>query len=83
MVYQPIVELATGAIHKAEALVRWQHPTRGLISPAEFIPVAESSGLIVEMGEWVFDQAADQVQAWRTAPAPAVSDQRQQVAGAV
>jgi len=64
--YQPIVELATGAIHKAEALVRWQHPTRGLISPAEFIPVAESSGLIVEMGEWVFAQAAAQVQAWRT-----------------
>ncbi|MDD2881956.1 MAG: EAL domain-containing protein [Rhodoferax sp.] len=63
--YQPIVELATGAIHKAEALVRWQHPTRGLISPAEFIPVAESSGLIVDMGEWVFVQAAAQVQAWR------------------
>jgi diguanylate cyclase (GGDEF)-like protein/PAS domain S-box-containing protein len=63
--YQPIVELATGTIHKAEALVRWQHPTRGLISPAEFIPVAESSGLIVEMGEWVFTQAAAQVQAWR------------------
>jgi EAL domain-containing protein (putative c-di-GMP-specific phosphodiesterase class I) len=68
--YQPIVELATGAIHKAEALVRWQHPTRGLISPAEFIPVAESSGLIVEIGEWVFTQAAAQVQAWRTALHP-------------
>jgi EAL domain-containing protein (putative c-di-GMP-specific phosphodiesterase class I) len=64
------VELATGAIHKAEALVRWQHPTRGLISPAEFIPVAESSGLIVEIGEWVFTQAAAQVQAWRTALHP-------------
>lgn len=65
VVYQPIVELATGAIHKAEALVRWQHPVRGLISPAEFIPVAESSGLIVNLGEWVFQQAANQVQAWR------------------
>jgi len=65
LVYQPIVTLATGAIHKAEALVRWQHPTRGLISPAEFIPVAESSGLIVGLGEWVFQQAADQVKAWR------------------
>ncbi len=65
VVYQPIVTLATGTIHKAEALVRWQHPTRGLISPAEFIPVAESSGLIVALGEWVFQQAADQVQVWR------------------
>lgn len=65
VVYQPIVTLATGAIHKAEALVRWQHPTRGLISPAEFIPVAEASGLIVALGEWVFQQAADQVQIWR------------------
>ncbi|MEY4099471.1 MAG: hypothetical protein RL300_642 [Pseudomonadota bacterium] len=65
MVYQPIVTLATGEIHKAEALIRWQHPKRGLISPAEFIPVAESSGLIVELGEWIFAQAAAQVKNWR------------------
>ncbi|MDD2810226.1 EAL domain-containing protein [Rhodoferax sp.] len=65
VVYQPIVTLATGHIHKAEALVRWQHPVRGLISPAAFIPVAESSGLIVELGEWVFGQAAAQVKHWR------------------
>ncbi|HSO46201.1 MAG TPA: EAL domain-containing protein [Rhodoferax sp.] len=66
MVYQPIVNLATGRIQKAEALVRWQHPQRGLISPAEFIPVAESSGLIVEIGDWIFAQAAAQVKAWRS-----------------
>ncbi|MDD2919296.1 EAL domain-containing protein [Rhodoferax sp.] len=66
VVYQPIVNLATGRIQKAEALVRWQHPQRGLISPADFIPVAESSGLIVEIGEWIFAQAAAQVKAWRS-----------------
>ena len=65
MAYQPIVELATGEIHKAEALIRWQHPTRGLISPAAFIPIAESSGLIIDIGNWVFKQVADQAKAWR------------------
>ncbi|MGZ4960372.1 MAG: putative bifunctional diguanylate cyclase/phosphodiesterase [Methylomonas sp.] len=65
MAYQPIVELATGEIRKAEALLRWQHPSHGLISPAEFIPIAEDTGLINEMGRWVFDQAANQVSKWR------------------
>jgi diguanylate cyclase (GGDEF)-like protein/PAS domain S-box-containing protein len=63
--YQPIVELATGTIDKAEALIRWQHPSRGLISPAEFIPIAESTGLIVEIGEWIFREVANQVKHWR------------------
>ena len=65
VLYQPIIELSTGSIHKAEALIRWQHPKRGLVSPAAFIPIAESSGQIVDIGEWVFQQAAAQVQEWR------------------
>jgi len=65
--YQPIVELATGDIHKAEALVRWQHPTQGLIGPTDFIPLAEESGLIVEIGDWVFHQAAHQSKRWQLA----------------
>ncbi|MDO9003487.1 MAG: EAL domain-containing protein [Aquabacterium sp.] len=63
--YQPIVELKTGRVHKAEALIRWQHPTRGLVSPAIFIPIAESSGLINEIGDWVFRESAAQVKHWR------------------
>ncbi len=70
VVYQPIVEMATGATHKAEVLIRWDHPTRGAVSPAEFIPIAESSGLISEIGDWVFQQAALQVKAWRNSLAP-------------
>jgi predicted signal transduction protein with EAL and GGDEF domain len=70
VVYQPIVQLATGAIHKAEALLRWHHPQRGLVSPAQFIGIAESTGLIIDIGDWVFRQAAAQVQAWRTAHHP-------------
>ncbi len=66
VVYQPIVELATGKVAKAEALIRWQHPVRGAISPALFIPVAEETGLIVEIGDWVFREVADQLKAWRS-----------------
>lgn len=65
--YQPIVELASGEIHKAEALIRWQHPVRGLISPVQFIPVAEETGLINEIGDWVFYEAARQTAKWRQA----------------
>ena len=63
--YQPIVELATGIVHKAEALVRWQHPTEGLVSPAAFIPIAEETGLIIDIGNWVFHEAAQQAAVWR------------------
>lgn len=58
--YQPIIDFASGEIHKAEALIRWQHPEFGLVSPAEFIPIAEETGLINEIGDWVFFQAAQQ-----------------------
>lgn len=63
--YQPVVELATGCICKAEALIRWHHPQRGLVSPADFIPLAEDSGLIVPIGDWVFRSVAAQLARWR------------------
>ncbi len=63
--FQPIVHLKTGRIHKAEALIRWQHPQRGLVSPLEFIPLAEASGLILDIGEWVFKESARWANRWR------------------
>jgi len=65
LAYQPIVELTTGKLVGAEALIRWTHPTRGPISPATFIPIAEDSGLIAAIGRWVLDQTLRQVAAWR------------------
>ena len=63
--YHPIVELDSGSIHKAEALLRWQHPERGLINPAEFVMLAEESGMIIDIGNWVFREAVQQVQRLR------------------
>ncbi len=63
--YQPIISLSTGMLSGFEALVRWQSPTRGFISPGSFIPVAEETGLIVPMGKWILETACSQMQAWR------------------
>ena len=64
--YQPIVDMREQRIYKAEALIRWVHPERGLVSPGEFIPVAEETGLINDIGNWVFEKAVQQSARWRT-----------------
>ncbi len=65
MHYQPIVSLKTGAIHKAEALIRWAHPTYGVINPEAFITIAEENRMIIEIGDWVFREVARQAAKWR------------------
>ncbi len=64
MHFQPVVDLATGRINKAESLMRWEHPERGMISPAEFIPLAEETGLIMEIGDWAFREASRWASRW-------------------
>ena len=68
--YQPIVNLMNGKIHKAEALIRWQHPEKGLVGPFEFIPIAEETKLIEDIGNWVFLEASRQSALWRASLQP-------------
>jgi diguanylate cyclase (GGDEF)-like protein len=63
--YQPIISLTTGRIVGFEALIRWMHPERGIVSPMEFIPVAEETGLIVPIGQWIVQEACEQLQYWQ------------------
>jgi EAL domain-containing protein (putative c-di-GMP-specific phosphodiesterase class I) len=69
--YQPIVSLESGEIVGAEALLRWAHPSLGMVSPLDFIPVAEETGLIIEIGEWVVSEALRQLARWRQVRASA------------
>lgn len=70
--YQPLIDLHTQEVTAVEALIRWQHPTRGLVSPAKFIPIAEHNGLIVPIGEWVLRTACTQNRNWQLAGLPPI-----------
>ena len=70
LVYQPILDLESGEVTAAEALLRWQHATRGLVPPTEFIALAEDSGVIVDIGEWVLETACEQAAQWTAAGWP-------------
>jgi diguanylate cyclase (GGDEF)-like protein len=71
--YQPKINLHSGTIVGVEALIRWQHPERGLLSPAQFVPIAEDCGLILPIGRWVLREACLQARAWRQAGLPSIT----------
>jgi diguanylate cyclase (GGDEF)-like protein len=68
--YQPIIDIESGDLAGVEALVRWNHPVRGLLTPADFIPAAESTGSIIPLGQWIFEEACRQAVAWSAAGSP-------------
>jgi diguanylate cyclase (GGDEF)-like protein/PAS domain S-box-containing protein len=65
LLYQPIVDLQTSTLHGFESLIRWNHPERGMILPAEFIPIAEENGFIIELGQWVVEKSCLQLSSWK------------------
>src|SRR5690606_38994324 len=65
LLYQPLINLADGTLYGVEALVRWKHPQRGLIPPMEFIPLAEETGFIIQLGWWILERACSQARQWQ------------------